>query len=102
MPRIVVRVREQMLVALDDLARERGVTRTEIVRDLLAAGLRDRHTPPVEPPTEAELLATLAEASRRGNVSATRSLLSRRAFVNPQDAAREEFRRMIDERKAAT
>jgi metal-responsive CopG/Arc/MetJ family transcriptional regulator len=101
MPRLVVRVRERMLAALDDLARERGVTRTEIVRDLLAAGLRDRHTPPVEPPTEQELLATLAEASRRGNVSATRSLLSRRAFVNPQDAAREEFKREIERRAAS-
>jgi hypothetical protein len=102
MPRLVVRVREQMLVALDDLAAERGVTRTAVVRQLLEAGLRDRHTQEVDPLDERELLAVLNEAARRGNVSAARSLLSRRAFVNPQVQAREEFRRMIDERKAAT
>jgi hypothetical protein len=51
---------------------------------------------------ERELLAVFDEAARRGNVSAARSLLSRRAFVSPQDQAREECRRTIDERKAAT
>ena len=85
-----------MLVALDDLARERGVTRTEVVRDLLAAGLRDRLTLEVEPLDEQQLLGVLNEAAARGKVSAARSLLSRRAFVNPQDRAREEFRREIE------
>ena len=101
-PRLTVRLRESMLVAIDDLAAERGVSRTEVVRDLLAAGLRDRPTLEAEPPTEQELLGVLAEASRRGNVSAARSLLARRGYLDPKDQAREEFRRMIDERKAAT
>jgi hypothetical protein len=77
MPRITLRLREQMLAAIDDLAAERGLTRTEVVRDLLAAGLRDRPTPEVDPLDERELLAVLNEAARRGNVSAARSLLAR-------------------------
>jgi metal-responsive CopG/Arc/MetJ family transcriptional regulator len=101
-PRLVVRVREQLLDAIDAAARERGLSRAETVRDLLAVALRDRLPLAAEPPTKQELLAVLAEASRRGNVSAARSLLARRGFVDPKDQAREEFRRMIEERKAAT
>ena len=59
-------------------------------------------TQEVDPLDERELLAVFNEAARRGNVSAARSLLSRRAFVSPQDQAREEFRRTIEERKATT
>jgi hypothetical protein len=101
-PRITLRIREKTLVALDDLAAERGLTRAEVARDLIAAGLRDRLPLEAEPPTEQELLAVLAEASRRGNVSAARSLLARRGYMDPKDQAREEFRRMIDERRAAS
>jgi hypothetical protein len=101
MPRITLRIREQMLVAIDDLARERGLTRTEVARDLLAAGLRDRPTPEANPLDERELLAVLNEAARRGNVSAARSLLARRGYMDPQEAARDEFRRIIEERRAS-
>ena len=100
-PRLTVRLREATLVALDDLAAERGLTRTEVARDLIPAGLRDRLPLAAEPPTEQELLAVLAEASRRGNVSAARSLLARRGYVDPRDRAREEFQRMVDERRTS-
>jgi len=102
MPRITLRLREQMLAAIDDLARERSVSRTDVVRDLLSAGLRDRPTPAVEPLDERELLAVLDEAARRGNVSAARSLLARRGYLDPREAARDEFRRMIEERRKAS
>jgi hypothetical protein len=102
MPRLTLRLREQMLAAIDDLARERSVSRTDVVRDLLSAGLRDRPTPAVEPLDERELLAVLDEAARRGNVSAARSLLARRGYLDPRDAARDEFRRMIEERRKAS
>ena len=72
-PRLTVRLRESMLAAIDDLAAERGVSRTAVVRDLLAAGLRDRPTLEAEPPTEQELLAACspkrpdaATSARRG------------------------------------
>jgi metal-responsive CopG/Arc/MetJ family transcriptional regulator len=102
MPRITLRLREHMLAAIDDLARERGVSRTDVVRDLLSAGLRDRQTPEVEPLDERELLAVLNEAARRGNVSAARSLLARRGYLDPQEAARDEFLRMVEERRRAS
>jgi metal-responsive CopG/Arc/MetJ family transcriptional regulator len=101
-PRITVRLRESMLAAIDSLAAERGRTRTEIVRDLLSAGLRDRPTPQADPMDERELLAVLNEAARRGNVSAARSLLARRGYADPQEAARAEFRWMVEERRAAS
>ena len=101
-PRVTIRLREATLAAIDDLAAEKGLTRTEVARDLIAAGLRDRLPLEAEPPTEQELLGVLAEASRRGNVSAARSLLARRGYLDPKDQAREEFQRMVAERKAAS
>ncbi len=101
MPRIVVRVRESLLDAIDAAAHERGLSRAETVRDLLAVALRDRLPLAAEAPTEAELLGVLAEASRRGNVSAARSLLARRGYMDPRDVAREAFQQAVRERRAS-
>jgi Arc/MetJ-type ribon-helix-helix transcriptional regulator len=100
-PRITVRLRESMIVAIDEIAVERGRTRAETVRDLLAVALRDRLPLAAEPPTEAELLGLLAEASPRGNVSAARSLLARRGYMDPRDVAREQFQQAVRERSAS-
>jgi hypothetical protein len=55
-----------MFRQLDALVLERSVTRTQLVRQLLEAGLRDRPEPPSELPSENELLSILAEEGQDG------------------------------------
>ena len=70
MPMLSVRLPEQTIAQLDELAAERRVTRTRVIRQLLDAGLADRSLPSGEPPTEEELVALLSERARAGNVAA--------------------------------
>jgi metal-responsive CopG/Arc/MetJ family transcriptional regulator len=87
MERLSVRLTDRMFLQLDSLAQERGLTRTRLVRQLLAAGLRDRPEPPSDAPSEEELLALLTEKARMGNVSAIRALLVREEQKDPRRAA---------------
>jgi hypothetical protein len=90
-----VRLPDGVFERLDALAQERGVDRTRVVRQLLEAGLRDRPAPPVDMPTEEELLGLLAERARAGNVSAARTLLARESVSDPREAALVAFARMV-------
>jgi hypothetical protein len=100
MSQLSVRLTDQMLGELDALARERGATRTRVVRQLLEAGLRDRPTPCAEPPTEEELVALLSEKARQGNVAAIRSLLAREHVTDPRERALGIFEAMIEGRRS--
>jgi Ribbon-helix-helix protein, copG family len=87
MERLSVRLTDRTFRQLDALALERGVTRTQLVRQLLEAGLRDRPEPPSETPSEEELLELLAEKARIGNVAAIRTLLVREEQRDPRAQA---------------
>lgn len=78
MHRVSFRLPDLTLAALDELAAERHVTRTRLMRQLLDGGLRDRGASiEVDVPDEHELLQLLSERARAGNVAAIRSLLAR-------------------------
>jgi hypothetical protein len=94
-----VRVSASLLERLDGLAAEREVDRSRLVRQLLEAGLRDRPTPVIEPPTEDELVAVLTERARNGNVSAARTLLARLEEDSPRERLIAEFERLARERR---
>ena len=91
MPMLSVRLPLRTIAQLDALAAERGINRTRVVRQLLDAGLMGRPAPPSKTPTEAELVALLAERARQGNVSAIKGLLAREAQRDDVDRAIEEF-----------
>jgi hypothetical protein len=95
MPMLSVRLPRRTIRQLDTLAAERGITRTRVVRQLLDAGLIGRPAPSSEVPTEAELVALLAERARAGNVSAIRSLLAREHVMDPHERALAIFRSMV-------
>jgi len=97
MEQLSVRLPDRVFRQLDDLAAERGVTRTGVVRQLLEAGLRGRPVPHTEPPTETELLDLLADRARMGNVAAIRSLLAREVDQDPRERLMSEFRRMAED-----
>jgi hypothetical protein len=99
MERLSVRLTDRMFWQLDELASERRVTRTRLVRQLLEAGLRDRPAPVSEPPSEEELLELLAEKARQGNVAAIRSLLAREQLSDPRSRAIALFQEMVAERQ---
>lgn len=101
MPRLSVRLPKATLARLDALARDRGVTRTRAIRQLLDAGLADRPMVPSEPPTEAELVTLLAERARAGNVSAIRSLLAREHLTDPRERAVALFAAMVQEDRSS-
>jgi hypothetical protein len=77
MPMLSVRLPRRTIRQLDTLAAERGITRTRVVRQLLDAGLIGRPAPSSEVPTEAELVALLAE--RHGRATCRRSAACWRA-----------------------
>jgi hypothetical protein len=83
-----------MFLQLDALAAEHGVDRTRVVRHLLEAGPRDRPAPPVDTPSEDELLGLLTEKARMGNVAAIRTLLAREERKDPRSAALALFEEM--------
>jgi Ribbon-helix-helix protein, copG family len=99
MERLSVRLTDRMFLQLDALAAERGVDRTRVVRQLLEAGLRDRPAPPVETPSEDELLAILTERARAGNVAAARTLLVREEQKDPRAQALALFEEMAARRQ---
>jgi hypothetical protein len=97
--RLSVRLSDRTLYRLDGLAAERGVTRTQVVRQLLEAGLRDRPPPPSDALSEEELLELLAEKARMGNVAAIRTLLVREEQKDPRKAALALFEEMAARRQ---
>src|SRR5215207_1250203 len=99
MPMLSVRLPRSTIEALDDLAQERGITRTRVVRQLLDAGLRGRPAVNGEPPSEEELVALLSERARAGNVSAIRSLLAREHMLDPRERALALFQELARERQ---
>ena len=74
---VTVRLADGLFNRLDELAAERGVDRSTLLRRLIdeAAPLPEG-TPEI--PDDAELLRLLAEQARSGNVGAMRILLDRR------------------------
>jgi hypothetical protein len=100
MPMLSVRLPRSTIEALDDLAAERGITRTRVVRQLLDAGLRGRPAVNGEPPSEEELVALLSERARAGNVSAIRSLLAREHVIDPRTRAVLMFEEMVKGRES--
>jgi hypothetical protein len=99
MDRLSVRLSDRTLYRLDGLAAERGVTRTQVVRQLLEAGLRDRPPPPSDQLSEEELLELLAEKARMGNVAAIRTLLVREEQRDPRKQALALFEEMAARRQ---
>jgi hypothetical protein len=99
MERLSVRLTDRRFWQLDALARERGVDRTRVVRQLLEAGLRDRPAPPSNAPSEDELLELLAEKARMGNVAAIRTPLLREEQKDPRRAALALFEEMAARRQ---
>jgi Ribbon-helix-helix protein, copG family len=97
--RVSVRASGRMLERLDELAAERGIDRSRLVRQLLEAGLRDRPPPPSEPLDEDEILALLTEKARSGNVSALRTLLAREQERDPHEAALIALQKMAEARR---
>jgi hypothetical protein len=99
MDRLSVRLSHRTLYRLDGLAAERGVTRTQVVRQLLEVGLRDRPPPPSDVPSEEELVELLSERARLGNVAAIRTLLAREAQKDPRAQALALFEAMAANRQ---
>jgi hypothetical protein len=95
MPMLSVRLPASTIEALDDLAAERGIDRSRLVRQLLDAGLRGRRKPSSEPVTEDELVALLSERARAGNTAAIRTLLSRGDALDPREAAWRTLERLV-------
>ena len=100
MPRLSFRVPARTLARLDALARERGVTRTRLMRqalERLEVGVGSPSS--VDPPDEQELLDLLAEKARQGNVAAIRSLLAREEMTDPRARAVALFQQLALERQ---
>ena len=98
MPMLSVRLPASTIEALDDLAAERGIDRSRLVRQLLEAGLQGRPRPSSEPVTEDELVALLSERARAGNTAAIRTLLARGVGLNPREEAWRTLEAMVAER----
>ena len=100
MPRLSFRVPARTLARLDALARERGVTRTRLMRQALERLVDGVGSPSsVDPPDEQELLDLLAEKARQGNVAAIRSLLAREEMTDPRARAVALFQELALERQ---
>ena len=99
MQQLSVRLTDQMFGRLDALAEERGLTRTRLVRQILAVALDGAPVEGAEPPSEDELLALLTEKARQGNVAAIRTLLLREEQQDPRSRAIAVFRGMVEERR---
>jgi predicted transcriptional regulator len=89
---IGVRLSPALLERLDALAGLRGVSRSAVLRQLVAEAAL---APADAVPGEAELLAVLAERARAGNVAAIRMLLEREARE-----PRSEFEKLLGVRLA--
>jgi hypothetical protein len=87
-----------LLNRLDALAWEHGMSRARFVRRLVEQALGGAPVVDLEPPTEDELLALLAEKARAGNVAACRTLLVREEQRAPRSRVLEMFREMTEER----
>jgi metal-responsive CopG/Arc/MetJ family transcriptional regulator len=101
MPMLSVRLPASTIEALDDLAAERGVDRSRLVRQLLDAGLRNRPKPSSEPVTEDELVALLTEKARQCNTAAIRTLMARGDALDPREAAWRTLERLVGEAQAS-
>jgi hypothetical protein len=99
MERLSVRLTDRLFRQLDAFADERGVTRTQLVRQLLEAGLRDRPPPPSDLPSKEELLEVLADKARMGNVAAVRTLLAREDQKDPRAQTLALFEAMAERRQ---
>jgi metal-responsive CopG/Arc/MetJ family transcriptional regulator len=99
MERLSVRLTDRMFQQLDELAEERGITRTRLVRQLLEAGLRDRPAPTAELPSENELLAILIDRARTGNVNAVKMLLAKHEQLDPKERAWLAFQQLAEGRR---
>ena len=82
--RVSVRLSPGLLGRLDDLASLRRLSRSAMLRALVAEAA---FTTGDEVPGERELLAITAERARAGNMSAIKLLLERQARQDPADAA---------------
>jgi ribbon-helix-helix CopG family protein len=99
MPRLSFRVPARTLARLDALARERGVTRTRLMRQALERLVDGVGSASPDLPDEQELLDLLAEKARQGNVAAIRSLLARGEMTDPRARAVALFRELALERQ---
>jgi predicted transcriptional regulator len=98
--RLSFRVPARTLARLDAVARERGVTRTRLMRqtlERLVDGVDTTSAPDL--PDEQELLDLLAEKARQGNVAAIRALLARGEMTDPRARAVALFREFALERQ---
>ncbi|HKH42587.1 MAG TPA: CopG family transcriptional regulator [Solirubrobacterales bacterium] len=87
MAHLSVRLPERTLERFDAVARERGLTRAWLVRQLVEGALSGEPIEATDAPSEAELLELLAEKARQGNVAVIRSLLLREEERDPRAAA---------------
>jgi hypothetical protein len=96
-----VRLGPLTMRSLDDLADERGLSRSELVRRLIedaAAGRQPLSKAGLPLPDEEELVGMLGVQARRGSVSAIRALLQREAQADPRQAALAAIARLAAQR----
>jgi antitoxin component of RelBE/YafQ-DinJ toxin-antitoxin module len=74
MPQLAVRLPKTTQARLDAVCAERGLTRSQLVRQLIVAAVEGAPVEPLDTPGEEELLELLSERARAGNVAAIRSL----------------------------
>jgi predicted transcriptional regulator len=99
MGHLSIRLPALTIERLDAVAEERGVTRSQVVRDAITAGLVGEPLPEIERPSEAELIGLLSERARAGNVAAIRSLLARIEERDPRARALRELELMAEARR---
>src|SRR5262245_60868284 len=99
MSQLAVRLPKSMLARLDAVCAERGLTRSQLVRQVLVPALEGAQVEPVDVPSKDDLLELLAERGRAGNVAAIRSLLARTDETDPRDRALEALRALAEERQ---
>ena len=99
MTQLSVKLSDSQMARLGVLAKERGVAKAVLVRQLILAAIDGVPPEPVDAPSEDELLELLAERARAGNVAAIRSLLARTDETDPRDRALEALRALAAERR---
>ena len=100
MAQLAVRLPQTTLARLDAVCAERGLTRSQLVRQLVTAAVDGAPVELPDTPDEDELMALLSEAARRGNVAAIRSLLARTDEQDPHDRALEALGALAEERQS--